>query len=320
MYQLYKKRTFGDLISDTIAFFRSNGKHYFKNYISINGIFIVLFVVIIYFLMRLYMDFIFSMSTMAGQNNNPESIFNQYFNDNFPLFIGSIIVTMLLAMIVSMLNFAFPVIYLDLMEKTRGNEFGSKEIITELKNNVGRLFIFAVASIFIMMPILCIIVMIVFALVFIIIGFPLLFIVFPAILCWVGLSFYDYLTAKSGYFEALGNGFSLLKQKFWTNIGTVAIVLFMIQVAQGIITMIPYMIGMFSMMTTLQNPEAIQDGTFLSGFSLLFSVVMVLSVLLGLFCNNIQFINQGLIYYSLREENEEHGSHSEIDLIGTDSE
>ena len=320
MFQLFKKRTFGDLISDTIAFFKSYGKHYFKSYFAINGIFIAVLVLLIYFLMKIYMDFIFSMSTIANQNSNPESVFNAYFNNNFPLFIGTIIIVMFLAILVSLLNFAYPVIYLDLLNRTQGNHFGTQEIITELKANTGRLFLYAIASIFILLPLMMIVMMIVFALVFIIIGIPLLFIVIPALMCWIGLSFYDYLTTKSGYFDSLQNGFSLLKQKFWTTIGTAVVVLIMIQVIQGIITMVPYMIGMFSMMTTLQNPDAVQSGEIFKGMSLMFSLVMVLSVLLGLICNNFQFINQGLMYYTLREENEENSSHSDIDLIGSESE
>jgi hypothetical protein len=320
MFQLFKKRTFGDLISDTIAFFKSYGGHYFKNYLAINGIFIVVFVAVIYFIMRIYMDFIFSMSTMANQNNNPDTIINEYFNNNLPLFIVGMIVLMLLAVFVSLLNFAFPPIYLDLLNRKKGNDFGTKEIIAELKNNTGRLILYAIASFFTMIPLTMILMVVVMLLVFILIGIPLLFIMIPALMCWFGLSFYDYMTVKSSYFDSLQNGFSLLKQKFWTTVGTSVVILIMIQVIQGIITMFPYMIGMFSMMTSLENPDAIQDGTFLQGFSFMFSLVMVLSVLLGLICNNFQFINQGLIYYSLREENEEHGSHSDIDLIGTESE
>lgn len=320
MFQLFKKRTFGDLISDTITFFKSYGKHYFKSYFAINGIFIAILVVAIYFIMRIYMDFIFSMSTMVNQNNNPESMLESYFNDNLPLFIGSIIVILFLSLLVTLINFAYPVIYMDLLNKAKGNDFGTKEILTELKKHAGKLLLYAIASVFILMPIMMIVMIIVFALIFIIIGIPLLFIVMPALMCWIGLSFFDYLTTESGYFGSLQNGFSLLKQKFWTTIGTTVVILIMIQVAQGIITMVPYMIGMASMFTTLQNPEAVQTGEIFKGMSLVFSLVMVLSVLLGLICHNFQFVNQGLIYYSLREETEENGSHSDIDLIGADSE
>jgi hypothetical protein len=49
MQQFYKKRDFGTLISDTFLFFKENGKNYFKNYILINGLLLILLVVIIAF-------------------------------------------------------------------------------------------------------------------------------------------------------------------------------------------------------------------------------------------------------------------------------
>ena len=37
MFEFYKRRDFGGLISDSFAFFKIYGKNYFKNYFLING-------------------------------------------------------------------------------------------------------------------------------------------------------------------------------------------------------------------------------------------------------------------------------------------
>ncbi|MNG04164.1 hypothetical protein D3C84_872770 [compost metagenome] len=58
----------------------------------------------------------------------------------------------------------------------------------------------------------------------------------------------------------------------------------------------------------------------LSAMGILMAIVMVLSILLSYFFNNFLIINQGLIYYSLREENENNTPKSQIDLIGSESE
>ncbi|MNE94426.1 hypothetical protein D3C87_1827710 [compost metagenome] len=58
----------------------------------------------------------------------------------------------------------------------------------------------------------------------------------------------------------------------------------------------------------------------LSAMGILMAVIMVLSILLSYFFNNFLIINQGLIYYSLREENENNTPKSQIDLIGSESE
>lgn len=140
-------------------------------------------------------------------------------------------------------------------------------------------------------------------------------------MCWFSLSFYDYISTDKGYFEALGNGFSLLKQKFWPAVGSTAIMYLIMQIVVGFVSMIPYMIGIFSMFTTLesQNSPNIQSEQF-SFLMLMMGITMILSLLLNFIFQNLLLVNQGIIYYSTREENENNTPKSEIDLIGTYSE
>ena len=57
-FVFYKKRKFGDLISDTFTFFRKYAGNYFSNYLVINGAAIVsagiLFTVMVFFLPSLF--------------------------------------------------------------------------------------------------------------------------------------------------------------------------------------------------------------------------------------------------------------------------
>ena len=141
-------------------------------------------------------------------------------------------------------------------------------------------------------------------------------------MCWVSLAFYDYISTDKGYFDALGGGFSLLKQKFWPCVGSTAVMYLIMQIVVGFVSMIPYIIGIFSMFTSLEN----QDGTQapqpenISFFMIMMGVTMVLSLLLNFIFQNFILVNQGIMYYSIREENENNTPKSEIDLIGTQSE
>jgi hypothetical protein len=158
--------------------------------------------------------------------------------------------------------------------------------------------------------------------VFIVIGIPLFFIVGPAFLAWIMLSFHDYLIQKTGFFESLKNGFGLVKQQFWTIIGTTFIMAALVQIIQGIITLVPYFIGIFLVYTN-GNPSTTTTASqteYLSTMGVLMTVVMALSIVLSYFFNNFILVNQGIIYYSLREENENNTPKSQIDLIGTKSE
>ena len=318
MFELYKKRDLSANFSDTTSFFKSFGKHYFKNYLVINGIFLMVLVVLIYFISKVYMELLFS--GISNAQNNPNYLM-AYFNNNISLIIGSFAITFLLIVILSMLNISFPVIYLRLLEKTNSDNFSIQEIMNGLKANIGKMIVFFLGSIFIILPLAIIIFGLLFLLCFILIGIPLLFIAGPAFISWITLSYYEYILKDVGYFKSLANGFGLVKQQFWTTVGTTFLMLMLVQIIQGFITMIPYVISMIWMFVSTKNLQETgsQTDTF-STMGILLAVIMVFSVLLSYIFNNFILVNQGLIYYSLQEEKENNSTKSQIDLIGTNIE
>lgn len=316
MFILFKKRNFNDYLSDTITFFKTFGKHYFKNYFIINGAFLMVLVVLMYFLSKFYMDTVFS----NIKNPNPNFLIN-YFSDNAFLFIGIFVFFILLTILLSLINITYPIIYLSLVEKNNDNNFTTATIISSFKENTGRILLFFVGTIFIILPIMMLILGLLFAMVFILIGIPLLIIVGPAFLSWIALSYYEFIIKKTGFFESLVNGYRLIMQRFWGIVGTTVLTSIIVQMLQGMITMIPYIIGIVYMVSSThnfqENENAIES---LSIFAVFIAIIMVLSVVLSYFFNNILIINQGLIYYGLREENEGISTVSQIDTIGTDFE
>lgn len=318
MFELYTKRDLSANFSDTTTFFKSFGKHYFKNYLIINGIFLMLLVVLIYFISKVYMEVLFSgISTMR---TNPNYLM-AYFNNNIFLIIVGFAITFLLIVILSMLNISFPVIYLKLFEKNNSHNFETQDIINGLKATIGKMIVFFLGSIFIILPLAFIVFGLLILLCFILIGIPLLFIVGPAFISWITLSYYEYILKNVGFFTALSNGFSMVKQQFWTTVGTTFLMLMLIQIIQGCITVIPYILNMIWMSTTVKNMDiANQPTDTFSTMGIILAVIMVFSVLLSYIFNNFIIVNQGLIYYSLQEEKENNSTKSQIDLIGTDFE
>lgn len=314
MFVLFKKRDFSSYISDTFSFFKIFGKHFFKNYFIINGGFLLILCVLLYFMIKVYFEVIFSASG-APQG----SYFLQYFNDNFALFIGSLSIFGILIIVLSLLNIAYPIVYLELVSKKNNSDFTTADIISLLKQNTGKLLKFFFGSIFVIMPILAIVFGLLIVLCFILIGFPMFLIALPACMSWVHLSLYTYLTEETSFIQALQEGFALVKQQFWAIVGTTFVIYMLIQVIQSFLTMIPYFIGIAAF---------ISSGAAENGFSqesasttgILVSVFFVFAILLSYFFNNLVIVNQGIIYYSLREENENLTTISEIDLIGLDNE
>ena len=316
MFTLFKKRDFSANFSDTITFFKSFGKNYFKNYFTINGIFLLILVVLIYFISKIYMQVIFS--SIGNPNKTPDFLIN-YFNNNVFLIVGVGIFFVLLTIFLSLINITYPIIYLQLIEKKGDNNFTLNEIITAIKENIGRLLLFFLGLIFIITPLIIVAFVILILMCFILIGIPLILIFFPTIMSWISLSYYEFIVKKVGFFDSLKNGFSLVKQQFWTTIGTTFLMIVLVQIIQGFITMIPYIIGIVAMLVSTKDPEISQNDK-LSGMSVFMAIIMVFSVLMSYIFNNFLIINQGLIYYSLREENENVTTKSDIDLIGTESE
>lgn len=317
MFQLYKDRTFGDYISDTIDFFKKFGKHYFKNYFIVNGIFLMILVVLIYFFTKIYMEFF--QSTVISRGQNPNYI-SEYFNNNLPVFFISFVVMMVLILVISMVNYALPSLYVELYE-TRGLNFEAKDLIASLKQNFGRLLLFFIASFFIVLPIAFIVLILNVLLCFIIIGFPLFFITLPALMVWISLSFNDYLLGKNSYFNSLGNGFSMLKNNFWPAVGASLIMFIMMYIFQTILTMIPYLFGVASIFTSGQNfNDPAKANEVFGTLSIVMITMMVFSTLFGYIFQNFLNIQQVLVYYSQLEGSQSNSSNNEIELIGSDSE
>ena len=317
MFELYKKRDLSENFSDTATFFKTFGKHYFKNYFVINGIFLMVLVVLIYFISKVYMELIIS---SAAMKYNPNSMMD-YFNNNIPLVIGSFTITFLLIVILSMLNISFPVIYLKLLEKNGENNFSIQEIKRDLIANIGKMIVFLLGSLFIILPLAMVVFSLLFLLCFILIGIPLMFIVGSAFLSWITLSYYEFLHKKLGYLKALSNGFRMIKQQFWTIVSTTFLMMMLVQIIQGFITVIPYIISMIWMFTSTQNLQEanLQTDTF-STMGIIIAVIMVFSTVISYIFNNFILVNQGLIYYSLQEEKENNSTKSLIDQIGADIE
>ena len=318
MFELYKKRDLSANFSDTTTFFKSFGKHYFKNFLVINGIFLMVLVVLIYFISKIYMEVLFS--GITNVQNNPNYLM-AYFNNNISLIIGGFAITFLLIVILSMLNISFPVIYLKLFEKTNSTDFSTQEIINGLKQNVGKMIVFFLGCLFILMPLAFIVFGLLALLCLILIGIPLIIIAATAFMSWLTLSYYEYIIKDVGFFTALSNGFSLVKEKFWVIVGTTFLMMMLVQIIQGFITMIPYILSMIWMFVSTQDiqEQASRAGTF-STMGIILAVIMVFSVLLSYIFNNFILISQGLIYYGLQEEKENNSTKSQIDLIGTDLE
>ncbi|MBA4155247.1 hypothetical protein [Flavobacterium sp.] len=313
MLHLFKKRTFSEYIGDTFAFFKENGKHFFKHYFIINGGLLLLLLVLSYFIFKVYFEVLFS-----SIGTNAPNFLEDYFNNNIALIIGVFLFFLIVILFVSLVNYAFPIIYLQLYEKHKGCNFETLDLIKAMKAKIGKIILFFLALVGLSLTAGLLLMAIVFALFFVIIGIPIAIIGIPALMAWVQLSFYEYLNEDMGILEAYGRGFDKLKQQFWPIVGSTIIMYIIIQTIATVFIAIPYIIGVIDMVTNIENQQT--DADALSFFSIMMVVVVCISILVSYILNNIMIINGGIIYYSLRDQNENITTLSDIDQIGTPSE
>ena len=319
MMQFYQKRDFGQFISDTFAFFKEHGKNYFKNYLLINGILLILMVIIFVFGYRELF------SQMMGSNTNGQNYyFEAYFQENQAMLILVSTIVFILFLAVTMVSYSYPILYLKRLTKTGNKNIKADDILSDLKNNIGRFLILFLGLFFIVTPLAMIVFGLTVVLMFILIGFFLLILLGPALLNVVNFLMFDYFNTKKGFFESLSyavraqfsykNGRE--KSPFWKYWGSTMVMYFIIQTVASIFTMIPMMFIFGGIMTIpesgdlQQNPLEGSMGIFifiLYGVSLLFSFLMI----------NVIFVNSGLQYYDSRTDLHRNADLSEIDTIGT---
>ncbi len=316
MNTLFKHRNFSDFFTDTIAFFKENWNIFFRNYLIINGAFLMTLMILIYIVTKVFFESLF------GSINNPKqaSIFSDLMQDNALLFVAITVVFILIIILISVLSYAYPIIYMDLYEKNRGYKISTSQIIQELKKNAGRLFMFFLGSLFVVLPLAIIIFGICALLCFILIGFPMLFIFGPTFISWYCICFFDYLTNKVSFFESLSSGYKLVKSQFWAIVGGTFLAIMVVQILQSIVVMVPYLGGLAYFFASTEEFNGLQSTESFSFMTILVAVVFILSLLISYLLNNFLIVSQGMMYYSARELTENKQANSQIDNIGSDFE
>lgn len=304
--QLYKQRLFGELISDTFNFFKEHGRNYFKNYILINGLVIILLVVVMVFAFKDIFAMIFS-SNMQGGNSY---MFEQYFSENMDSLIISGIAMFLIILLLSLVNYTFPVLYMKRLAEFGRKEITTDEMITDIKKNVWKFLKFFLWSLISLVPILIIASLLSFALMFIIIGFFLFLLLMPVFVNVFNFTFFDYFITNKGFIASLKEGFRIQFSKFWTYFGSITIVYIILNVISYVFTMLP-----MSIIIGAGFVAPIDNGSNGVMIVILF-IIYFISIIMSLLLSNIVFINAGLMYYDSRTDLHRKLDLEEIDTIG----
>ncbi|MET3035107.1 DUF4013 domain-containing protein [Chryseobacterium sp. NRRL B-14859] len=317
MIQFYKKRDFGTFISDSFNFFKLYGKNYFKNYILINGLLLILIITI----------FIFGykelFSQLFGSNLGGETYyFEQYFSDNAGMLIVVGILTFLLFVVLGIVNYLYPVFYLKRIAQG-AEKIKTDEILSDFKSNIGRIAKLCLGMVFIVVPLTLFVVGFSYILVFIIIGLFLILLLYPTIFNVNTFLMYDYFNSDRGFLESLSysiraqfsysNGSE--KSPYWKYWGAAFVMFIIIYIATSIFTVIPMIFFYGSILTSAPDGN-FEQNPFTGAAGVVFFIFYGISLLFSFILSNLMYVNAGLMYYDSRTDLHQKVELAEIDTIG----
>lgn len=310
--ELYKNRDFSDFFQDTFAFLKANGRHFFKQYLIINGIFLIILIGVGYVFMKFYTEIVFG--GLFGGNTSSE--IDRYMNENFGLFLLVMSIFVIMAIIAGIVSYAYPPIYLKLYSARGGTNFNAKDIVSVYKSNIVKLVLFVICGFLLAIPLMVVFFIGAFLLVITIVGILAIPLLFAAFMLLYTMALMEYLEDKKGIWDCFGYAWQLIKSKFWAAVGCVGLFYLISYIAQNVVSIIPYIFGMASLFTVVDSGSPSNEevgATMMVVMLLVFFLTFIVSAILG----TITQLNQGIIFYSLKEANENINTKSIIDQIGS---
>ena len=318
MMQFYKKRDFGALISDTFNFVKLYGKNYFKNYFVINGLLLILMAVLVFFGFKNFFSLIFE-----GIGGNSASI-GRYFLENIMQIIFTFLFIFLVFILISVVNYSYPVLYLKRLTETGNKNITVDEIMSDVKKNIGKIFKLFLGFVFIIIPLYLAVYGLSYTVTYRIQGLYFLLFVFltPVMTNVVNFLIYDYFNRGKGFFSSLSyairSQFSYQqynqKSPFWKYWGTTMILYILQQVVAYALAFILVFIIILSLGLSLNMSSA---ETFY--ITLLLTVMAYpLIIIISLIMSNFISLCSGFMYYDSRTDLHREMDLTEIDSIGRD--
>jgi len=312
MQQLYKSRDFGALFQDTFAFLKKSGGHLFKHFFLVNGLFLLILSVLGYFFTKFYTDIVF-----GGILNGSSSSMDSYLNDNAGLFVLLAVTFITVGLTAAVVSYSYIPIYLKLYDKHRGTSFGTNHILSAYKTNIIKILKFLLCGLVIAIPMFIGLGLVSFMLIITIIGIFAMPLVIGFVALFYQMTLMEYLNSKKGIWDSFGYSLSLIGQKFWISISCVGIFYLMSYIVQNIMTLIPYIFGMASLFTSVNTESQPNNDEIGATMTVIMLALFFVSFIFGSVLNVITQLNQGIVFYSLKEENENINTKSVIDQIGS---
>ncbi len=300
--ELLKRRNFNSIFNDTFTIIKEDGKHFFKNYIILNGLPLFFFLILLYFLTTTF----YGLSTYG--TGNTDKVIASYIENNSLLFIVLSIITIVVSIIFLIIQYGFVPVYLFLYRDHNGANFSAKDIFDVLfKQKIGKILIFMLASTLVFILIFIPLVVLVVISIFTIVG---IFLVLGFVVVWFNNAFMEYMDSGKGVFQCFIYGFKLIFIRFWDYAGSIGLLLLMTTFVNGSVSFVTSLFTVAFTANAANHTERDIITTILFVFS------FVVSKMISLLVQTIVQLGQGIVYFSAKEQAENIAVNTEIDKIG----
>ncbi|NPA46648.1 MAG: hypothetical protein GXO24_05465 [Chlorobi bacterium] len=298
---LYKQRNFSEILNDTFAFIRENGKHFFTLYLQSAGIPLVILIPFFYYYYQLTANTLLDKTRGLG-------LMISYYYDKYPeLLILILIVVAVVFIAFLVINNTFVPAYMYYYQE-RGTNFTVRDIFVFIKEHWLRILIFGIIGTIVIIPLGIVAGLLSFILLITIVG-----VILPLITLslWYGLWYMDYMLDNRDIFQSFSEAWRLLTTKFWSYFGAFAVLFVVAYIIQQGLSL-----G-FNLLFMMKYMQSVKEGVENSLSSHLYAAAMVfIQYFIGVFFQLVLAISIAIIYFSAREERYQIGGREEIEQIG----
>jgi hypothetical protein len=274
--------------------------------------------VLVFFGFRNFFSLIFE-----GIGGNSASI-GRYFLENIMQIIFTFLFVFLVFILIAVINYSYPVLYLKRLTETGNKNIAVDEIMSDVKKNIGKIFKLFLGFVFIVFPLYLAVYGLSYTVTYRIQGLSFLLLIFltPVMTNVVNFLIYDYFNRGKGFFSSLSyairSQFSYQqynqKSPFWKYWGTTVILYILQQVVVYAFVFILVFIIILSLGLSLNMSSAETFYITLVFGAMAYPLIIIISLIMSNFIS----LCSGFMYYDSRTDLHREMDLTEIDSIGRD--
>jgi len=298
------RRDFGGIITAFFNFMKANIRGLLNVFIGYNGIFFILFLISVYFLITGFVEFLIveNLSATGGDGSTDAAAIT--------MAISSIGLFLLIGL-ASIFNYAISSSYVSLYERRKENNLSKRSVWQVAKKAFWGIVLIAVCAV---------VLYFVYAVVQIILAFiPILGMLISLVIAlafnaWISLTIFSYVhNDDHNVFDAFGEAWQLLFSGFWKTLGVNFVLGSLVQICIFSLQIVPAIIMGVIAFHAIEDTGSFTDSTI--SHILLIVFLTVFCVML-MFVQMISQIINGFLYFNLHEFKNNEYLRSRITQIG----